>query len=108
MVDKEKILAGRKAVDAYREAHAALHKRLYYRGVHADHTPLLKAMVKALEGLGFSSAETDFEARKTEILANFWAESDELNVRELGFRNRKEFGARATDADQEALEAMWH
>jgi len=64
MPTKKQILAGRKAVDAYRTAHAALHKKPYYRGIHADHTPLLNIMLKALEGLGFNSQAEFFDANE--------------------------------------------
>lgn len=107
MVAKEKILAGRMAVDAYREAHALLHQKPYYREVHADHTPLLVKLVNALEKLGFTSTETEFEPKKTEILAKFWTDSDLLNIQELGFASREDFEARANESDSEALEAKW-
>ena len=67
MPTKKQVLAGRKAVDAYRMAHAALHKKPYYRKVHEDHTPLLNIMLGAFKGQGFSSLQEFFDA------------SDELN-----------------------------
>lgn len=104
---KDKILDGRKAVDAYRRAHTQLHSQPWHRGIPKEHTPLLQALVNALEGLGFTSSETDFEPKKTEILAKFWAASELLNIQELGYKDREDFEARATDADREALEGMW-
>lgn len=64
MADKQKILAGRKAVDAYRIAHT----KLYYEP-HADipkaHTPLLEKMLSALKKLGFNSLDEFFIASKS-------------------------------------------
>lgn len=82
MADEQKILAGRNRVDAYRTAHTKLYDKGWHKGIPEEHTPLLKALVNALEGLGFASTETDFEPRKTEILARFWEASDELNIQE--------------------------
>lgn len=106
-ISKKAVLKGRKAVDAYRTAHAALHQEAYYRQVHADHIPLLEAMVKALEELGFSSAEIDFEPKKTEILAKFWSDSDLLNIQNLGFDSEEGFDIWATDVDRQKLMRMW-
>ncbi len=78
MLGKQKILAGRKAVHRYRTAHTKLHDKGWHKGISEEHTPLLKAMVNALEGLGFISAETDFEPKKTEVLAKFWVANDAL------------------------------
>jgi len=50
MVDKTKILAGRRAVDAYRTAHSALHRRPWRKTIPEEHTPLLNIMVKAFKG----------------------------------------------------------
>jgi len=59
---KQQILAGRKAVEAYREAHHRLYQRPYYRQIHTDHTPLLNKMVDALGKLGFNSIQEFFDA----------------------------------------------
>jgi len=107
MLDKQKVLSGRKAVDAYRTAHAKLYEKGWHRGVPEEHTPLLKAMVNALEGLGFTSTEADFEPKKNEVLAKFWDDSDLLNVQELGFTDMEDFRARVTKAEREALETKW-
>lgn len=107
MAIKEKILAGREAVDAYREAHHQLHSKPWHRGVPEEHTPLLETLVTALEKLGFTSTETDFEPKKTEILAKFFNASELLNIQELGFTDREDFGIKATDADSEALRLKW-
>lgn len=62
MPNKKQILAGRKAVDAYRVAHIALHRKPYYRGVHDDHTPLLNIMLGAFKGQNFNSIQEFFNA----------------------------------------------
>jgi len=107
MVDKEKILPGRKVVDAYREAHSQLHAKGWYKGISEDHMPLLEKLIADLEKIGITSTEKDFGPKKNEILAKFWAESDLLNLQELGFKDREDFEKRAKDTDREALEAKW-
>ena len=92
---KANILAGRKAVDAYREAHAKLHSKPWHRGIPEEHTPLLNNLSAKLRGQGFNSLDEFFDA------------SDLLNVQELGFTNTEDFEANATDADRKALEGMW-
>lgn len=59
---KENILAGRKAVDAYREAHAKLHNKPWHRGIPEEHTPLLDKLRANLKGLGFDSLDGFFDA----------------------------------------------
>ena len=92
---KQKVLAGRKAVDAYREAHRALHSKPWHRGMPEEHTPLLNIMVKAFKGLSFNTIQEFFDA------------SELLNLEELGFASREDFEAKAAESDGEALEAMW-
>jgi len=99
---REKILAGRNAVDAYREAHRQLHLEPWHRGIPEEHTPLLKTLVADLEIIGITSAELDFEPKKTKILAKFWNESDLLNLQELGLENKE-----LTVTDREALRLKW-
>lgn len=106
-VDKQKVLKGRKAVEAYRQAHAALHKRPYYRGIHAGHTPLLEVQVAKLEQIGWQSSHTDFESRKTEVLEKFFSDSMLLNVQELGYEDMEDFRKNATKEDREALRDKW-
>lgn len=103
MMDKQKILAGRKAVDAYREAHRVLHSKPWHKGIPKEHTPLLIKLVSKLEKKGFTSTETEFEPKKNEILAKFWAASELLNIQELGLE-----GEELTDADRQELMEMWH
>jgi len=101
-VEKSKILAGRKAVKAYQDAHKQLHAGGWYKGISEDHTPLLEKLVANLEKIGITSAKLEFESKKTEILAKFWADSDKLNVQELGLE-----GKELTEADKIALDRMW-
>lgn len=80
MVDKEKVLAGRKAVDAYRTAHTALYAtNPHRRSIPEEHTPLLNIMLGAFKGLGFNTIQEFFDA------------SELLNIQELGFKDRAEF-----------------
>ena len=101
------INAGRKAIDAYRKAHAKLHEKGWQKGLSEDHTPLLEKMVSDLEAAGVVSSETDFKAKKTKVLSDFWEASDEQNVKELGFTGKKDFDEKATKADKDALELKW-
>lgn len=64
-ISEQKILAGRKAVDAYRKAHHALHSKPWHRGVPEEHTPLLNIMLKAFKGLGFNTIQEFFDASAT-------------------------------------------
>lgn len=95
-VSKKEILKGREAVDAYRAAHALLYSGGWHKGIPEEHTPLLNTMLVDLKKQGFNT------------LGEFFAANDELNVQELGFKNRADFEARATKTDREALEGMWH
>lgn len=92
---KRKILAGRKAVDAYRQAHAELHSKPWHKGVPEEHTPLLEKMLYEL-------AKQDFLTLK-----DFFDASDEFNIQELGFKDREDFEERARDENREALDGMW-
>lgn len=90
---KEELLDGetnsltrcRDAVNAYRYAHSMLNRDGWYRGISEDHIPLLEALVLAMESEGYMSVEPIWEARKTEILADFWYDSDTQNAKGLGF-----------------------
>ncbi|MBA7609782.1 hypothetical protein ES703_16976 [subsurface metagenome] len=94
-ISKRKILAGRKAVDVYREAHQALHAGNWHKGIPEEHTPLLNIMLGAFKGLGFNSIQKFFDA------------SELQNIQELGFVNREDFETRAKDADREVLVLKW-
>ena len=65
LIEKEKILAGRKAVDAYREAHRLLHSQSWHKGIPEAHTPLLEQMLKDLSKQGFYSLDEFFRANYT-------------------------------------------
>ncbi len=93
---KLKIRAARKAVDSYREAHAHLYKEGWRKEIPKEHTTLLEQLLAELQNQGFSSLE------------QFFAQSEELNIEELGFTSRDEFERRAKEKEREALERMWH
>lgn len=95
-VDKNKVLAGRDAVDAYRTAHVQLYLSAWTSDIPAKHTPLLNTMLNALKEQGFES------------LDEFFTASDELNAIELGFESKADFDANATQAQRDAFEGMWH
>ena len=64
-MNKQKILAGRKAVDAYRTAHGKLYNKSWHKGIPEEHTPLLSIMLGAFRGLGFNSTQEFFDASET-------------------------------------------
>lgn len=64
-ISETKILAGRKAVEAYRTAHAQMHSKPWHRGIPEEHTPLLNIMLKAFKGLGFNTIQEFFDASET-------------------------------------------
>ena len=101
------VQAGRDAVDAYRETHRRLHEKGWHNGTAAAHTPLLGTLVAALEQNGFVSSETDAGKKREETLASLWKASDEQNVKELGFINKKDFDEKASKADREVLKSKW-
>jgi len=65
MVDTQKILAGRNAVEAYRTAHTKLYEKGWHKSIPEEHTPLLNIMLEPLRGLGFNSLQEFFDASKT-------------------------------------------
>ena len=95
MSDKRKVLKGREAVDAYRTAHTNLYLDGWYKGISEAHTPLLEQLLKDLSEQGFNS------------LDEFFTASWELNIQELGFKDKADFDSKATDADRKALEGKW-
>lgn len=60
--EKARVLAGRKAVEAYRTAHANLHSKPWTKSVPQKHTPLLNTLLAGLKELGFKSVEGFYEA----------------------------------------------
>lgn len=91
-----KVLKGRAAVDVYRAAHAQLYVGSWHQGISEAHTPLLEKLLADLKMQGFNS------------LDEFFTTSDTLNIQELGFADREDFMAKATKADREVLDRMWH
>jgi len=87
----EKILVGREAVDAYRDAHSKLYVAGWHKGIPEEHTPLLHIMLDKFKEQGFNSIQEFFNA------------SNLFNIQELGLE-----GKELTDLDREALEGMWH
>ena len=65
MVDKAKILEGRKAVNTYREAHRVLHGKPWHKGVPKEHRPLLENLLAKLKKLGFNSLQEFSTASET-------------------------------------------
>lgn len=57
MVDKEKILAGREAVDTYQEAHRQLHSVPWHPGFPDEHTLIQQELTERLNLAGFDSIE---------------------------------------------------
>ena len=105
--NKQAILSGRDAVDAYREAHRLLHEQVKDRTVHEAHTPLLEQMLGSLDKEGFTSDKPELMERSSEILSKFWDASDDLNIKEIGFKDKADFDAKATETDRLALEGKW-
>ena len=62
MADKQKVLNGRKAVDAYRANHAKLYAQPWHRGIPEEHTPLLAQLLADLKKQGFNSLDQFFAA----------------------------------------------
>ena len=57
MLDKAKIISGRKVIQAYRTAHTNLYKNGWHKGVSEEHAPLLNVLTKAFKGLGFNTIQ---------------------------------------------------
>lgn len=66
-IDKQKILAGRKAVQAYRTAHTKLYEKGQRKGIPEEHTPLLNIMLRAFKDLGFNTIREFFDANNVFI-----------------------------------------
>lgn len=95
IAEKQKLLAGRQRVEAYRTAHSKLYDVAWHEGIPEAHNPLLKTMLLSLSGLGFAS------------LQDFFNGSELLNIQELGFEDMADYNANATKSDELALEGMW-
>jgi len=94
-LNQSNIVAGRTAVDVYRDAHRQLHSQPWHKGVPEEHTPLLDKLLGELKKQGFN------------YLGEFFDASEELNAQELGFTSREDFEAKATEADIANLMEMW-
>lgn len=78
MADIKKLLAGRKAIEDYREAHSKLHLGrvkadgtvVQPKNVSVKHAPLLKKMLSELKALGFNSIDEFMEANKQAVEAD--------------------------------------
>ena len=116
---KEQILKGRKAVDAYRLAHAQLHSKGWYKGISEEHTPLLEEMVNQLSKQGFNSVDEFFGAsdelnlQELELDADFQAKFCEANKDAKKYIDEEgnkwvEDTAKARLLKREALGRMWH
>ena len=77
-INKQKILKGRDAVEAYRTAHAQLYAGGWYKGISEDHTPLQDTKMAELERLGFNTAD------------EFYAASEALNLQVINSIYRRE------------------
>ena len=95
MPDPNKVIEGRKAVDAYRTTHTQLYGGGWHKGIPEEHTPLLETMLADLKKQGFNS------------LDEFFSASEELNVQELGFATTEDFLKNHTEADEEASRLQW-
>ncbi len=87
MADKKEILAGRKAVDAYRRDHADLERYAggWYKGMSDDHTPLLDIMKAGLRKQGFESIQEFFNANREYCArvvdpAKVWVNREDLSL----------------------------
>ena len=91
-ISKGKILTGRKAVDAYREAHTALYAvNPQRKSIPEEHTPLLNKL------------KADFKKQGFESLDQFFAANDQLNLEEAGLAGKADL----TEADRKVLEEKW-
>jgi len=96
--ERDKVTQLRIAVGAYREVHRLLHAVPWHKGVPDEHTPLLLKLKEDLVKLGY----------KEEIaLKDAFADSELLNVKELGFTDMADFNARANEVDIIAFEEKW-
>jgi len=107
LVEKNKVVQGREAVDAYRVAHTALHSHGWYKGISEDHTPLLNTLLSSLKVSGFNSLDEYFLAEKP-YLNGFLCEEFEVQAiqREVRFIDLSSHEYVYNMAAQEAIEAL--
>jgi len=109
LTSRKTVLLARQAIDAYRQAHLELHRATpWHKDIPAEHTPLLEKLVDELERIGYTGSGNDIWGRVPGVLKQAFDCSRELNVKDLGFTDSVDFGARATMADEQALEELWH
>jgi len=82
----EKVLAGRNAVDEYREVH------------RKNKTHPIDVLLKTLREVGFDKSET---------LGDFYYDNTLYNVQQLGYKDIPEWLEKATPIEKEALEKLW-
>ena len=94
---RKAILDGRKVVDDYRLAHSQLYISDAYRPtLSQEHFPLIEKMQVELRKLGFNSYDELHEA------------SNNLLVKDMGFKDTADFDLKATEAQIEEICRMWH
>lgn len=82
MADKQKILKGREAVDAYRTAHIQLYAGGWHKGIPEAHTPLLDTLSFALKKEGFNGTLEEFFKASEELTAQELADGTILSLDE--------------------------
>jgi len=104
---ESRVEAARAAVERYREAHARLYKERPANEHGQAHQEIFDVMLKELEAAGFTDPEHD------KRLAAVWAESGDVNAKELGYKDAADLRAAVEKGDTEALndlaafEAKW-
>lgn len=69
---KGQVAEGRRSMLAYRAAHTELSKNGYYKGLSADHLPLLEVLIENLEIDGYvSTTGYTFDDKKTDVMRKF-------------------------------------
>lgn len=96
--ERDKVSKVRKAVDAYREAHRIIHSVPWHKGVPDEHTAPLLKLKSAFVKLGY---------KEETVLQDAFADSELLNVKELGFADMTDFNTKAKEADFVAFEEKW-
>jgi hypothetical protein len=88
----------RDAVNAYRYAHDQISSKGWYRGLSDDHTVLLQALVNEIERQGgYKTNNTSLASQSSDILKQFYNDSDTQNAVELGFESVESLNAEITD-----------
>jgi hypothetical protein len=77
-------------VNAYRQSHSLLYTKGWYKNISADHLPLLKTLIQAIESEGYRSVAKIDSDITADILAQFFKDSSNQNAVELGYRDINE------------------